>query len=184
MSEQTPEVDLAAIRALLGRLGRPLFAWLLIVIGVIALVVAWIGVSGQALVAKQLPYVVSGGIGGFAMIIVGSALIAGQDLRSVGDRLDRLERKVNDLHAVLLAGDAVPADASSNGSSASSNGDGEADGTSDEVVVVPEGARFHAPDCPIVADRDGVERIDEAEARARDLDACKVCQPSTASTSR
>ncbi len=180
MSDQTSEVDLAAVRAAIGRLGRPLFAWLLIVIGVVVLVVAWIGVSGQALVAKQLPYVISGGLGGFSMIIVGAALVAGQDLRSVGDRVERLERKVDDLHAVLLAGDLDTASVPVNGQGHAAH-DG---GTPGQVVAVPDGERFHAPDCPIVVNRDGTERLEPTEAEERGLVPCKVCEPTAAPSAR
>lgn len=55
--------------ALLLRVGAAL-----IVVGLIAIVVAYIGASGTAVVAEQIPYAISGGVIGLALIIIGSAL--------------------------------------------------------------------------------------------------------------
>ncbi|WCO66153.1 hypothetical protein PO878_16755 [Iamia majanohamensis] len=47
----------------------------LVVVGVVLIVVAWFQASGTASVAEQVPYVVSGGLVGLALVIVGSALV-------------------------------------------------------------------------------------------------------------
>ena len=48
----------------------------LVLAGLIALVFTWYGVSGTANVADQVPYAISGGIGGLAMVAAGCGLLA------------------------------------------------------------------------------------------------------------
>jgi len=52
-----------------------------IVIGLVALLLGWIGVSGQSYVAKQLPYIVSGALFGIFMVGVAAVLWISADLR-------------------------------------------------------------------------------------------------------
>jgi hypothetical protein len=51
------------------------------VVGVIALLLGWVGVSGQAYVAKQLPYIVSGALFGIFMAGIAAVLWLSADLR-------------------------------------------------------------------------------------------------------
>ena len=48
----------------------------LVAIGLIAITVAWSKAAGSAIVAEQLPYVISGGLGGVAAVAAGSILAA------------------------------------------------------------------------------------------------------------
>ena len=43
-------------------------AWAFVVVGAIALIIGWVGVSGSPYAAGQLPYIISGGIGGIFCI--------------------------------------------------------------------------------------------------------------------
>lgn len=43
-------------------------------LGVVAIIAGWIGASGTAIVAEQLPYLISGGVLGLAFMIGGGAL--------------------------------------------------------------------------------------------------------------
>ena len=51
------------------------------IIGLLALLLGWIGVSGNSYVAKQLPYVVSGALFGIFMIGIAAAIWLSADLR-------------------------------------------------------------------------------------------------------
>lgn len=66
----------------------------LVVLGVIALVIGWIGVSGTGLSAEQEPYLISGGLGGVALIAVGCTLWMSADMQDEWRRLDSLEELV------------------------------------------------------------------------------------------
>jgi hypothetical protein len=63
-----------------------------VVLGVIALLLGWRGVGDEALTAQQLPYIISGGIGGLFLLILGGILWLSADLRDEWRKLDALER--------------------------------------------------------------------------------------------
>jgi hypothetical protein len=63
----------------------------LIAVGAVVLIVGWIGVSGQVYPAKQLPYIISGGIGGLFILGVGALFWLSSDLRDEWTKFDRIE---------------------------------------------------------------------------------------------
>jgi hypothetical protein len=71
----------------------------LFVVGGVALIVGWVGVSKQALTALQVPYVISGGIGGIFLLGLGSVFWLSADLRDEWRKLDQV------LHALGVEGD-------------------------------------------------------------------------------
>ena len=85
-----------------GRALRPYAGWVVAGLGGILILAGYMGVSRNALVAKQLPYLISGGIGGVALIGIGAVFLGTEELRRDSGRLDRLERMVLELHAILL----------------------------------------------------------------------------------
>src|SRR2546430_7000780 len=90
------------------RINRPAVGWTLVGAGLVAIFLGWFGVSGQALVAKQLPYLVSGGILGVALVSMGAFVLGTEDIRKDSGRLDRLERLGHERHAALLAPAGAP----------------------------------------------------------------------------
>ena len=69
----------------------------LIATGAAALVLGWIGVSGEAFPAKQLPYLISGGIAGVFLLGLGAMCWLSGDLRDEWTKLDRIEDALNRL---------------------------------------------------------------------------------------
>jgi hypothetical protein len=67
-----------------------------ILAGVVAVMVAWFGISGTLDPGKQMPYLASGGIGGAALIALGVTLLLSfehaRDRAALAEVLDRLER--------------------------------------------------------------------------------------------
>jgi hypothetical protein len=63
----------------------------LIAVGAVVLIVGWIGVSGEVYPAKQLPYIISGGIGGVFILGVGALFWLSSDLRDEWTKFDRIE---------------------------------------------------------------------------------------------
>jgi len=57
------------------RATRPWAGWVFIGLGALLVLLGYIGVSGEAVVEKQLPFLVSGGIGGVLLCIVGIQFI-------------------------------------------------------------------------------------------------------------
>lgn len=163
----TSSPDLAEVRAYVVALVRPVLGWLLVAGGAAGLVVGWFGVSREVLVARQLPYVLSGGLGGVALVIVGAVLLAGNDQRRLAERLDQMDDRIADLHAVLLVEPHAAGAPSTNGRSPGTDGQ--------TVAALPDGELHHDLDCPVVAGKDDVEHLSLAAARDRGLRACRLC---------
>lgn len=72
-------------------------AWLLIGVGAVLLLLGWLGASGTPYVEAQIPYVISGGLTGLALIGVGATLWLSSDLRDEWHRLRALEEAVESL---------------------------------------------------------------------------------------
>ena len=153
-----------------GKASRPWAGWAFVAVGLLLNLLGWIGVSGEAIVAKQIPYVVSGGIGGVLLAVIGAYFLGTEELRKDSGRLDRLEQMVNELHVALLARPDAPqasAGVSTNGSDP------------ERVLVVSGGETFHGHGCPMAAGKDTEELAVEA-ARTRGLSPCPLCSPTEA----
>lgn len=81
----------------------------LAVIGFLVIGVAWDGAAQENWVPAQFPYLISGGIAGLGLVIVGVTVVIIQVLRhSALDRtieLERLTARVEDLHRSLAPAD-------------------------------------------------------------------------------
>ena len=158
-----------------GRAARPWLGWVLIAIGALLILIGWFGVSREAIVGKQIPYLVSGGIGGVFFAVLGAYFLGTEELRSDSGRLDRLERMVEELHQVLLTRPDAPRVAQS------SNGSAAAHGPARRVVAVDGGESFHRVDCALAHDKER-EELTPAAARKRGLRPCPVCEPAPAAS--
>ena len=143
---------------------RPLIGWGLVVLAAVAIFLAWYGVSGESLTAKQMPYAVSGGLSGIALIVVAAVLLTSDDRRRQFGRLNDIERKVDDLYTLLVADATTP-------SAATSDADVSA------LVALPNGTTYHRANCNLVADKPEVTTIDASGIANRSLRPCPVCSP-------
>src|SRR5436305_14886434 len=89
---------------------RPVLGWALAALGGLALLLGWYGVSGEALTAKQLPYLVSGGLPGIGLLVIAAVFLAPQDVRRQLHRLGEVERQDDALY-LLVAVDIADAPA-------------------------------------------------------------------------
>ena len=71
----------------------------LTVLGAIALIIGWIGISGALVPSQQLPYIISGGIGSLFILGVAAALWISADLHDEWRKLDRIEQAWLDVAA-------------------------------------------------------------------------------------
>lgn len=158
---------------------RPYAGWIFYGFGALFVIIGYFGISGEAEVAKQLPYLISGGIGGVLLAILGGYLLGIDALRTDSGRLDRIERQIEELHRALLdrpdapAVDAHADPVASPSAVAGSNGN--------HVVVVESGESFHRSGCALVAGKQGTE-LELAVAAGRGLRPCSVCEPAVAAT--
>ncbi len=98
---------------------RLVLAVVAVVIGAVALLLGWYGVSGTYDPGEQMSYVVSGGLGGLFLAGVGAALVSSSNMRQATRKIDDLQRGMDDLTAIVAelrtalaqaaaAGDAAP----------------------------------------------------------------------------
>ena len=79
-------VDAAFLRRQWDRFG----AWACVVVGAVALLVGWLGVSDTPYPAEQIPFVISGGIGGVFLLGVGAMLWISADIHDEWRKLDEV----------------------------------------------------------------------------------------------
>ena len=151
---------------------RPWLGWILIGLGALAMLIGYLGVSREALPGKQIPYLVSGGIGGVFLAVIGAYLLGIQALRRDSGRLDRLEHMVEELHGALLRRPDAPDLTNGNGAA----GAARAAGPARRVVAVADGDLFHRAGCQLVVGKD-TEDLTPAAARKRGLEPCPACTP-------
>jgi len=145
--------------------------------GAVLLVVAWYDISGTADLYEQMPYLVSAGFSGMALIIVGSALV-------IAGRHDRVERRL----AQLL--DAITEAAGSEGAAASDQAVASDEPRPGDPLVsapaafltVPQGTTYHRPGCLLMREKDA-EPADAEAISSGTLSPCPVCSPERPSDS-
>lgn len=72
-------------------------AWLVIALGALFLLLGWLGVSDALLTTEQLPYILSGGLGGVCFVGVGAMLWLSADLRDEWTELHEIARRLESL---------------------------------------------------------------------------------------
>jgi uncharacterized membrane protein len=170
------EPDPADLWRWVRRASRPWVGWVFIGLGALLILLGYLGVSREAIVAKQIPYLVSGGIGGVFLAVLGAYFLGTQEIRSDSGRLDRVERMVEELHAALLRRPDAPVREETTGEAAS-NGSGA---PARRVVYVDGGELYHRASCRLVAGKD-LHEASPATARKHGLRACPACTPARAS---
>lgn len=75
------------------------------VVGVIVLIVGYIGVSGTEYVAEQFPYAISGGVFGIFLLVTGATLWLSADLRDEWRKLDSIDGRLERIFGSLDADD-------------------------------------------------------------------------------
>ena len=64
--------------------------WSLISGGAVALLLGWLGASGTPLPSEQIPYIISGALGGLILVGVGTTLLISADLSDEWRKLDEI----------------------------------------------------------------------------------------------
>jgi len=125
------------------------------------LAVMWGGWNGAASyndIRKQFPYLISGGLVGLALVVIGVGLMIIQSQRV--DRV-QLEANLHELRNILERMTGLPA----------SNGATE---TADASLVVAGPGAYHRPTCKLVAGRD-LRKMTVEQADAANLEPCRTC---------
>ena len=177
---RAPELpDPALFWKWVGRATRPVWGWILVGVGFLLVLIGYLGISREALVAKQLPYLISGGIGGIALVGFGAMLVGTEDLKRTYERIDRLEDLVADLHAALLSRPDAPV-LSSNGETAGPSGSSSSPSVT--LLALPGGRSYHRADCSMIEGKRDAKPVTASAARQQGLKPCRLCEPQTASS--
>jgi hypothetical protein len=133
----------------------------LVVVGVFLVLFGWHGASRTPNVYEQVPYLISGGLLGETLALLGAFLYFGRWLaalfreqraqgRAVVDAIDRLQQ-------ALVSGSWSEADP----------------GSAPVLVATARGSLAHRPDCSVVAGKSGLRPITDADQLAH----CRLCLP-------
>ena len=132
----------------------------LVAVGFLLIFLAWNGAAEKDFIQGQFPYLLSGGLSGIGMILCGLTLAATQsfrrDILTLQDKIEQLLAEGVRPGAAAPTLTAVPTDAD---------------------VFVTNGSTYHRPSCRTVQGRSGLEFVTSDDVSARDLSACRVCQP-------
>lgn len=136
------------------------------VLGFLLVFLGWNGAASRDRVPAQFPYLLSGGIAGMSLVIVGVGMIIVQNQRA--DRA-ALQASIDRLReAVERSGGAAVA------------GNGQAAPVAPEGMVLAGRSSYHRPECHLVTDRAEAEVVSVDEAAQRGLQPCRVCNPEVA----
>ncbi|HZQ85368.1 MAG TPA: hypothetical protein VFA83_11045 [Acidimicrobiales bacterium] len=168
------------VRAGRGGVDRYLFiaACVLVPLGLSLVLLGWYGSAHTPYQFEQLPYVISGGLLGTALAVLGGlAYFAHWMTRVVNDQRAQTERIVSALENLASSsngagvGAGAPAAAAAATATRSSRARANGGGS---FVATPTGTMFHRPDCVVVANRPKVRKV---SADAKGFEACKLCDP-------
>src|SRR3954468_4282800 len=150
------------------------FGLLVIAIGLLVIGLGWNGmaggggeVNGVPNLNAQLPWLLSGGILGLALVVFGAAMIVVHNART--DRA-RLEAKLDEIVQAMARGGAGSAAYPTERTAAST-----ATGT-----FIAGASAYHDPSCRLVQGRDDVTYVSAADAAEQSLKPCRVCKPAAA----
>lgn len=144
----------------LSRLGGQLGV-LLCLVGFILLFLGWNGAASQPFIHAQFPYVISGGLVGLSVVVVGAAMIIVQNARQ--DRA-KLEAAIDRMVSAV----------EHQGINSSMNA---AAGFGFTGYVVSGTSSYHRVDCHLPEARDEAELVRIEDVVTRDLSPCRVCNP-------
>ena len=162
----TEAVSQLRTRAVGGNLDR----WMLIVggvlmpLGVLLIILGWVGAARTPLPFEQTPYLISGGILGLALVIAGGftyfAYWQTIRVRESREQAEALTAALARLESLLASG------ASTTGSASA--------GVTAGFVATPNGSIFHRPDCTVVAGRTDLTSVNPQRTK---LEPCRICAP-------
>ena len=157
---------------------------MLLPFGIAVIIIGWHGAAYGNVDQKQIPYLISGGILGLAIVVVGCFFFWAHWLYRLHEQAEihheealREQREtMKALIDALATGGAgrLPAapEGSAGGVSVSANG--RAVGRT--FVATATGTNFHTAGCPMVANRAGALRT-ISEHEAEEMKPCRVCEP-------
>jgi hypothetical protein len=126
--------------------------------GFVLIFLGWNGAASYDRVSAQIPYIVSGGLAGLALVVLGGAMLV-----AAGNRRDRaaLQASIEELRAALDREAGVVG-------AVAAGGAGE---------VMAGSSSYHRTDCQLVEGQSGLTPMTAAAAQTAGLEACRICSP-------
>lgn len=156
-----------------GQLDRALLliGGLLLPLGILLIVLAWLGASHTVLLFEQIPYMISGGLLGLALVFVGGFVYFTywQTLmvREGRDQARRTEAVLERIEALLSSSTGVAATTARPAASPA--------GVAQVVLLAtPTGTMLHRGTCQVVSGRDDLRRV---PAGTPGFQPCRICRP-------
>jgi hypothetical protein len=129
--------------------------------GLFLIFLGWNGAATYDREPAQIPYLVSGGLGGLALVVIGASLFVVQSLRA--DRA-ALRESLDELRVTIEQ-------------AAGMGGATPATGAGGETEVVAGPTTYHRPGCTLVEGQPGLSGMTLAAAIGHGLEQCRVCNP-------
>lgn len=139
---------------LLGQLGT-----LLCIAGFVVMFLGWNGAATYTFIPAQIPYLISGGVVGLGLVMIGATILILQHLRT---ERARIEAAIDRLAAAVQH---------------QSAGTPAREGVETEDYVLAGTDSYHRVGCTLPESSDEAYLIRLDEAATRDLAPCRVCQP-------
>ena len=151
------------------------FGLAVIAIGLLVIGIGWNGmaggggeVNGVPNLNAQLPWLISGGILGLALVVFGASMIVVHNARN--DRA-RIEAKLDEVvqamsRSAVAAPETYPFEPATSAKGR---------------AFVAGASAYHDPSCRLVQGRDDVTYVSASDAADQNLKACRVCKPATTS---
>jgi hypothetical protein len=144
--------------------------WLLIIggllmpLGVLFIILGWVGVSHTPLPFEQNSYLISGGVLGLALVFAGGFVYFAYwqtvRIRESREQTNRLAEALSRVEALLAT--------------RPSSGATRAPAAGSTFVATPNGSIFHRPGCTVVAGRDDLSSVNPQRTK---LEPCRICTP-------
>jgi hypothetical protein len=147
-------------------------------LGIAVILLGWSGAAHGRVEQQQIPYLISGGLLGLALVMIGGFFFWAHWLYRIYDQADlhheEAMRQQAELIRALLqlqgeGGASAPAAVKATATAA-------AGATATKLVATRNGTSVHRPDCSLIASRSGQLRTVSA-AEAAKLKPCRVCDP-------
>ena len=134
--------------------------------GVAVILLGWNGAASYDRVESQMPYLISGGLAGLALVIIGAGLLVVQAQRQ---NRAALQSSITDLRQAI---DRLIEINTGSGTPAVSGGAPEG-----ATGVVAGPSSYHRPDCRLIEGQAGVMPMMLSTAQASGLTPCRICSP-------
>jgi uncharacterized integral membrane protein len=176
-----PVIDTAARQErLAGRVSRlrtrtgtgSLDRWLLLTggvlipLGFLVVIMGWIGASRTPLLFEQIPYMISGGLLGLALVVAGGFVYFAYwqtvRIRESREQTAELTAALGRLEALLTGGTVTGTDGRRTATASA------------DFVATPNGSIFHRADCSVVAGRSDLSSVNPKRTK---LEPCRICTP-------